>query len=149
MILRRKECRKQSLDMRPQDAAIEATKLALDTIDGGSVLQSRSIKVLAQDQGPGRTGGHAGGRGGLDVKRSTVRVSAGRKKAAKMAGREIDRLGDQTASAKERAHRKGQLIKGPREFRDMRRDLPKTKSWGANSPRNKLTSRKNRPGRER
>jgi hypothetical protein len=40
--------------------------------------------------------------------------------AAKMAGREIDRLGDQTATGKERARRKRQLIKGPREFRDIR-----------------------------
>jgi hypothetical protein len=37
-----------------------------------------------------------------------------------MAGREIDRLGDQTATRKERARRKRQLIKGPREFRDIR-----------------------------
>jgi hypothetical protein len=46
-------------------------------------------------------------------------------KAAKMAGREIDRLGDQTATRQERARRKRQLIKGPREFRDIRN---KTKS---------------------
>ncbi|HEY7230334.1 MAG TPA: hypothetical protein VH558_08195 [Pseudolabrys sp.] len=64
------------------------------------------------------------------MKRSTTTgaVSAGRKKAAKMAGRQIDRMADQTLSAKERARRKRQLIKGPREFRDMRRDRPKTKS---------------------
>jgi metal-responsive CopG/Arc/MetJ family transcriptional regulator len=43
-----------------------------------------------------------------------------KRKAAKMAGREIDRLGDQTATGKERARRKRQLIKGPREFRDIR-----------------------------
>jgi len=43
-----------------------------------------------------------------------------KRKAAKMAGREIDRLGDQTATRKERARRKRQLIKGPREFRDIR-----------------------------
>jgi hypothetical protein len=48
-----------------------------------------------------------------------------KRKAAKMAGREIDRLGDQTATRKERARRKRQLIKGPREFRDIRN---KTKS---------------------
>jgi hypothetical protein len=43
-----------------------------------------------------------------------------KRKAAKMAGREIDRLGDQTATREERARRKRQLIKGPREFRDIR-----------------------------
>ena len=50
------------------------------------------------------------------------------RKAAKMAGREIDRLGDQAATSEERAKRKRRLIKGPREFRDLRGDLPKTKS---------------------
>jgi hypothetical protein len=48
-----------------------------------------------------------------------------KRKAAKMAGREIDRLGDQTATREERARRKRRLIKGPREFRDIRN---KTKS---------------------
>jgi hypothetical protein len=43
-----------------------------------------------------------------------------------MAGREIDPLGDQAATGEERAHRKRRLIKGPREFRDMRGDVPKT-----------------------
>jgi hypothetical protein len=44
-----------------------------------------------------------------------------------MAGREIDRLGDQTASGEERAQRKRRLIKGPQEFRDLRRDKSKAK----------------------
>ena len=43
-------------------------------------------------------------------------------KAAMMAGREIDRLGDQTATREERARRKRRLIKGPREFRDIRKN---------------------------
>jgi hypothetical protein len=51
--------------------------------------------------------------------RSTSRQDA-KRKAAKMAGQEIDRLGDQTATREERARRKRQLIKGPREFRDIR-----------------------------
>jgi hypothetical protein len=50
-----------------------------------------------------------------------------RRRAAEMAAREIDRLGDQTATSEERAKRKRRLIKGPREFRDVRGDLPKTK----------------------
>jgi hypothetical protein len=45
-----------------------------------------------------------------------------KRKAAKMAGREIDRLGDQTATSEERARRKRRLIKGPREFRDIRKN---------------------------
>jgi hypothetical protein len=48
------------------------------------------------------------------------------RKAAEMAGREIDRLGDQTATREERAQRKRRLIKGPREFRNVRGDLPET-----------------------
>ncbi len=58
-----------------------------------------------------------------------ARVGASRKrsqrKAAEMAGREIDRLADQAATSEEQARRKRRLIKGPREFRDMRGDLPK------------------------
>jgi hypothetical protein len=42
-----------------------------------------------------------------------------------MAGREIDRLADQAATSEEQARRKRRLIKGPREFREMRGDLPK------------------------
>jgi hypothetical protein len=53
--------------------------------------------------------------------RSTSRQDA-KRKAAKMAGQEIDRLGDQTATREERARRKRQLIKGPREFRDIHKN---------------------------
>jgi hypothetical protein len=48
-------------------------------------------------------------------------------KARAMAGREIDRLADASISADERERRKRRLTKGPREFRDARRDLPKPK----------------------
>jgi hypothetical protein len=48
-------------------------------------------------------------------------------KASNMAAREIDRMTDKSASAAERAARKRRLIKGPKEFRDMRSDLPKPK----------------------
>jgi hypothetical protein len=54
-------------------------------------------------------------------KRSKKSASAARE----MAGREIDRLGDTSLTANERERRKRRLIKGPREFRDMRGDLPK------------------------
>lgn len=53
--------------------------------------------------------------------------SVSKRKAADMAGRELDRLGDQQASGKDRAHRKRRLIRGPQEFRGMRRDQPKIK----------------------
>jgi Arc/MetJ-type ribon-helix-helix transcriptional regulator len=44
-------------------------------------------------------------------------------KASELAGREIDRLADPTATTEERAKRKRRLIKGPREFRGLRRNV--------------------------
>jgi hypothetical protein len=41
-------------------------------------------------------------------------------KASEMAGQEIDRLGDPSATDQERQLRKRRLIKGPTEFRDFR-----------------------------
>ena len=43
-------------------------------------------------------------------------------KAAEMASQEIDRLGDPSASDEERQLRKRRLIKGPKEFLDLRRN---------------------------
>jgi hypothetical protein len=48
-------------------------------------------------------------------------------KASDMAGRQIDKLGDSSATDEERQQRKRRLLKGPKEFRDMRGDLPKPK----------------------
>jgi hypothetical protein len=42
--------------------------------------------------------------------------------AAEMASHEIDRLGDPSATDEERQLRKRRLIRGPREFRDLRRN---------------------------
>jgi hypothetical protein len=41
-------------------------------------------------------------------------------KASEMAGREIDLVGDPSATDEERQLRKQRLIKGPQEFRDIR-----------------------------
>jgi hypothetical protein len=49
-------------------------------------------------------------------------------KASKLAGQMIDMLGDGTAPIEEREKRKRQLVKGPSEFREIRADLPETKS---------------------
>jgi hypothetical protein len=43
-------------------------------------------------------------------------------KAATMAGREVDSLGDQFVTRAQRAKRKRRLIEGPKEFRGMRKD---------------------------
>jgi hypothetical protein len=42
-------------------------------------------------------------------------------KATEMAAQEIDRLSDPSATDEERQLRKRRLIKGPREFRDIRK----------------------------
>jgi hypothetical protein len=49
------------------------------------------------------------------------RSKGNRRKATDMAARQIDRLGDQSATGEERASRKRRLLSGPKEFRDMRR----------------------------
>src|SRR4051794_9156356 len=49
-------------------------------------------------------------------------------KATEMAGRQIDKLADASASDEEQARRKRRLTKGPKEFWDMRTDLPKPKA---------------------
>ena len=49
-----------------------------------------------------------------------IKVRASRAKASEMAGREIDLLGDPSATDEERELRKQRLIKGPQEFRDIR-----------------------------
>jgi hypothetical protein len=46
-------------------------------------------------------------------------------KAAEMASQEIDRLGDPSATDEERQLRKRRLIKGPKEFQELRRNRPK------------------------
>jgi hypothetical protein len=48
-------------------------------------------------------------------------------KASKMAARELEPLGDKTMAPDERDRRKRALIRGPKEFRDIRGDQPKTK----------------------
>jgi hypothetical protein len=50
-------------------------------------------------------------------------------KARDLADREIDKLSDQSTTAEERQERKRRLLKGPREFRDIRGVIsPKPKS---------------------
>jgi hypothetical protein len=49
-----------------------------------------------------------------------VKPSGTRDKSAGMAGRTIDAMADRTAPAEDRAKRKRRLLKGPKEFRDMR-----------------------------
>ena len=48
-------------------------------------------------------------------------------KALDLAGQQIDKLADSSATVEERQKRKRRLLKGPGEFRDIREDLPKPK----------------------
>jgi Phage terminase large subunit (GpA) len=48
-------------------------------------------------------------------------------KAREMASQEIDRLSDPSATDEERKRRKRRLLKGPKEFRDVRGNRPKFK----------------------
>jgi hypothetical protein len=52
---------------------------------------------------------------------------ATRTKALELAGKAIDQMVDQTAPPEEQAMRKRRLIKGPKEFRELRVDRPKRK----------------------
>jgi metal-responsive CopG/Arc/MetJ family transcriptional regulator len=58
---------------------------------------------------------------GSDPERRPSRQAAA--KASELAGQEIDRLADPSATKEEQAKRKRRLIKGPREFRRARRDV--------------------------
>jgi hypothetical protein len=59
--------------------------------------------------------------------RDPGRQTTAASKAADMAGEQIDRLTDPSASAEEQKKRKRRLTKGPSEFLETRRDLPKPK----------------------
>jgi hypothetical protein len=48
-------------------------------------------------------------------------------KASELAGQQIDKLADPSATDEERHTRKRRLLKGPVEFRDIRGDIPKLK----------------------
>ena len=63
---------------------------------------------------------------GLAMSGSMSRTNAkAASKASAMAGQEIDRLVDQSLPVGERASRKRRLLKGPKEFREIREDHPK------------------------
>ena len=56
-----------------------------------------------------------------DAESIDQRIGLRAAKASEMAGEEIDRLGDPLATDEERQLRKRRLIKGPKEFRDIRK----------------------------
>jgi hypothetical protein len=61
-------------------------------------------------------------------RKSTPRPSpTAASKASDLAAQQIDKLVDPSIPAEERQMRKRRLLKGPKEFRDIRDDLPKPK----------------------
>ena len=52
-------------------------------------------------------------------------------KASTLADRAAERLVDKSLPVEEQQRRKRALIKGPKEFREIREDLPKDKTKGA------------------
>ena len=65
---------------------------------------------------------------GLAASKPTKQPSAkAAAKASAMAAEQIDKLSDASLPEAERHARKRRLIKGPREFREMRGDQPKPK----------------------
>ena len=54
-----------------------------------------------------------------------AKKSATSSKSSDLAGNQIDKMSDQSASAEEQETRKRRLLKGPSEFRDVRRDRKK------------------------
>jgi Arc/MetJ-type ribon-helix-helix transcriptional regulator len=61
--------------------------------------------------------------------------------ARAMAAEELDRLGDTSATEEERQNRKRRILKGPPEFREMRKDLPKPKQRARSIPVAKLDAK--------
>jgi hypothetical protein len=80
----------------------------------GAASRSQAIRRLVE----------LGLAGARPLKQRSAKAAA---QASDMAGRQIDKLADPATPAEERNARKRRLIKGPREFRDLRGDQPKQK----------------------
>ena len=66
----------------------------------------------------------------------------GASKATDMASKELDRLGDASVTEEERQSKKRRILKGPKEFREMRDDLPRRKGRARSIPVSKLNASK-------
>jgi len=106
---------------REQGPAIRLTRELLERVDAW---------VLSQEHKPSRSeAAQLLISRGLDSLRARSRRAApkskrasSRNRAKELASDAIDRLGDAGVTAEARASRKGRLMKGPEEFRNVRRD---------------------------
>jgi len=116
----RKKLRKRP--RRPAAGRTPVTALRLST-----ALRSKvDAWAKRQDDGPSRS--EAMRRlieQALDGAASPKPGKATARAASKMASRELENLSDKSVPILEQEHRKRRLILGPKEFRDIRGDLPK------------------------
>jgi hypothetical protein len=102
--------------------------------DAADIICEECKSIIATLHGP------SAHRPGVRTKRAA--------KAREMASQEIDRLSDPSATDEERQRRKRRLLKGPKEFRDVRGDSPRKEVGnGASAVRDLRVPRPNRePG---
>jgi hypothetical protein len=103
----------------------DAPKATLSEIDA---QLSELKRLLAQLQSDIQDQLKKGNLGLVETQPMKQRRPKAVAKALDLAGQQIDKLSDQSATAEERQARKRRLLKGPREFRDIRGDFPKPKS---------------------
>jgi hypothetical protein len=97
----------------------DAPKATLSEIDAQlSELQRLLAQLQSEVQDQLKKGKYDPGLVEMDPmkQRSSEDVS----KAFDLAGQQIDKLSDQSATAEEQQQRKNRLLKGPKEFRDIR-----------------------------
>jgi hypothetical protein len=70
-----------------------------------------------------------------DARSQTPKRKKSAARAAELAGEQIDKMGDVATTAEERQTRKRRLIKGPKEFLDVRTDQPKPVAGGRHGKR--------------
>jgi hypothetical protein len=104
-------------------------------IDGETItvrMSSAALKALddwrqKQTDSPGRAEAIRRLIGQLTSANARPTADESQNKAAKLASREIDKLGAKIGHGEERAKRKRHLIKGPIEFREIRARRTKSK----------------------
>ena len=97
--------------VRAKTVRLKAQRLAKEAKEKAAVVATKTKTVNIPPQKTKRVG--------APPSKKTVA------RAAEMAGQEIDRLGDRSATDEQRASRKRRLLKGPKEFRDIRDDQHK------------------------
>jgi hypothetical protein len=99
--------------MVEQDGFAEAVRKVFGRSVSVGKLEALRVELI-------RAGIVAGGAGARKNPKAASKASA-------MAGEQIDKMADASASDDERHTRKQRLLKGPQEFRDIRGDIHKRK----------------------